>query len=131
MNKFLLLSIGLVIFGCNQTDRESLKDYIEFKVDSDNYVRWTKDQKIDWDLFNGKPNGVAPYDSYFGTYFYWDFDENNEFKFNATIYFDRTKSWLREKDEWGEGKIYYNEIPQMLKLKFDYHEYVRGNLDRN
>src|SRR5690349_19079000 len=121
MNRFILLSIGLFILGCNQTDRESLKDYIEFKVDSDNYVRLTMDQKLDWNLFNGDPKGNAPYESYFGTYFYWDFDQDNELKFNATVYFDRTKSWVREKDEWAEGQNYFNEIPEMLKLKFDYH----------
>jgi hypothetical protein len=84
MNKLLLLSIGLVIFSCNRTDRESLKDYIEFKVDSENYIRWTKEQNLSLDLFNGKPNNGAPYNCYFGAYFYWDFDEHNEFKFNAS-----------------------------------------------
>jgi hypothetical protein len=124
MNRFTLLSVSLIVFGCNQTDRESLKDYIEFKIDSQNYVRWSKDQKISWDIFNNKPNGDGSYDAYFGTYFYWDFDENNVFKFNATVYFDREKSWVKGKDEWGDNEIYYNDIPELLKLKFDYHEYV-------
>jgi hypothetical protein len=46
-------------------------------------------------------------------------------RFNATVYFDKEKSWVKPQSEWEEGsEVLYNQFPKVLKLKFDYYEYV-------
>jgi hypothetical protein len=116
----ILIALCLASISCSQYAAENLKGYIEYGIESDNYVRWAKDQQLTWDLFNGDIDGEGAVYHYFGLYFFYDMADG--LKFNATIYFDRNKSWVRPKEEWGAFAQYYDQAPKLLKLQFDFYE---------
>ncbi len=110
----------IATIACSRENQESLRDFIEYKVESENYVRWSKEQQITWDLFTGDREERGIYYNYFGLYFFYDLRDG--LKFNATVFFDRKKSWVRPKEDWGESAVYYLQAQKLLKLKFDYYE---------
>lgn len=120
LNRIFIIPL-LLVASCSQYASESLKDFIEYRAESNNYVRWTPEQEITMDLFLGEPSSDAFYYHYFGIYYYYDLRDG--LKFNVTIYFDKVKSWARPKSEWGESIDLYYIAPKLLKLKFDYYEY--------
>lgn len=87
------------LFSCSKSGVENLKSYIEYGTESKNYLRWTKDQQITWDIFKGSPSGQGVFSFYIGLYYFYD--KKDDFKFNATIYIDKEKSWVKEKNDWG------------------------------
>lgn len=119
----LIITILLLTTACTQSDRDILKGFIEYGLESKNYVRWTREQPITWDMFTGDVNGQGVFNNYYGIYFFSTKD--SIIRFNATVYFDKEKSWVRPQSEWEEGsENLYNQFPKVLKLKFDYYEYV-------
>jgi hypothetical protein len=118
-----------VAMSCSQIGQDNLKGYIEYGLESRNYLRWTKEQPITWDLFAGDINGTGLYYNYYGIYFFWVKEE--KLRFNATVYFDKEKSWVKPKDEWGESAEYYEQMPTVLKLKFDYYEFIARQLRKH
>jgi hypothetical protein len=121
MRKIRLIAVLLLTtLSCSKYGAENLKGFIEYGTESENYVRWTKEQQITWDLFKGDVDGQGIYYNYFGLYFFYDLQDG--LKFNATIYFDKEKSWVKPKEEWGESAEYYDQAQKLLKLKFDYYE---------
>ena len=129
MNRLLIITL-LLVTACNQSDQDKLKGYIEYGTESKNYVRWTKEQPITWDLFKGDPNSEALFKNYYGLYFFHRKD--SLLRFNVTIYFDKEKSWAKPKNEWNiESQPLYEAYPKVLKLKFDYYEYVIRQLRKD
>ena len=126
MNRLLIIMITIGIGACTKADQDKLKDYIEYGLESREFVRWTKEQPITWDHFTAAPNGRGIYYNYYGIYFFWTKD--SVLQFNATVYFDKGKSWVKPKSEWGDADIIYDQVPKLLKLKFDYYEYVARQL---
>jgi hypothetical protein len=129
MNR-LLIGLIFLVTACTQSDRDNLKGFIEYGAQSKNYVRWTREQPITWDLFAADPNGQGIFYNYYGIYFFWTKD--SILRFNATVYFDKSKSWVKPKNEWNnDSQTVYDDFPKVLKLKFDYYEYVVRQLRKH
>jgi hypothetical protein len=47
------------------------------------------------------------------------------------LYIDKEKSWAKPKTEWGESSDLYESSLKLLKLKFDYYEYVFRQLRKH
>jgi hypothetical protein len=122
--KRTILSLVFIItisFSCTLNQAESLKAYVEYKTQSDDFVRWEKGQPITWDLFNGEPEGESVYHYYFGMYFMYN-DMDSDLKFNVTVYFDKNQSWVKPKEQWGQYADNYEQAQKLLKLRFDFYE---------
>lgn len=109
MNKLKLILIVLILISCNRTSGT-----IEEILTSDNFVRWSKEQNITIDFFEG--TGPENTNSmWVGIYFIYDF-RSDEFKFDVTTFMDKQKSYFdMGKVESAEIKIYQN----VYKLRFD------------
>ncbi len=99
---------------------EKWKHYFNHKIDSKNYVTWTREQKIKWTQFEDKPGDGGTYWDYFGVYFVWE--KKEKLKFNVTVFLDKSKSWVKPKSDWRNISNQFDRIPELLKLKFDYYE---------
>ena len=117
-----ILILGLLMISCSKHGVDNLKGYIEYGMESKYYVRWAADQQITWDLFQGEPNGDGIFHNYFGLYFFYDVRDS--LKFNATVFLDKRKSWVKPKAEWGESARFYEQAQKQEKLQFDYYECV-------
>ncbi len=127
--KKLLLIILFELTACSRGGVDNLKGYIEYGTKSDSFIRWTKDQQITWDFFKGEPKGNGLYSCYFGLYYFYDVRDS--LKINATLYIDKEKSWFKPKTEWGKSSDLYESSLKVLKLKFDFYEYVFRQLRRH
>lgn len=117
--KLIVLLISFAIVSCYRYNAENLKGYIEYGLESDNYIRWSTEQQLKWEDFHGATNGDGIYYDYFGIYFFYELSE--ELKFNATLYFDKEKSWAKPREEW---RGYDEQFQRLLNVKFDYYESV-------
>ena len=116
MNKvfeILLLLVCSLAIGC--TSRT-----IEDALTSDDFVRWNKEQQIDFSLFKGSGPKNA-YSAWVGIYFIYDLRNLPEFRFNVTTILDKNKSYASEINEMTD--LHRHEMfPQLYKLKFDHFE---------
>jgi hypothetical protein len=123
MNRLKLILIGIIIFSCTGTD-ESIKDVLT----SDNYVRWSKDQKITPDLFEGNGSEYA-YSMWAGYYFIYDL-RSGDLKFNVTTFMDKKKSHFDKMNELvGIDTIKFSS--EMFKLRFDHYEVYARKLRKH
>ena len=120
-----IVLLALITVSC-QNGTENLKYFIEYGTESDNYLRWSEKQLIKWEFFQGDIDGDGLFYTYIGIYFFYDVSE--ELRFNATIYLDKEKSWVRDREEWGEYASDYHQIEKLYKLQFDYYEYTARKL---
>jgi hypothetical protein len=117
MRTLTIVCLGIVLghfWGCESRTPEDA-------LSTDEFVRWSRDQDITFDLFEGEgpPNA---YSAYVAIYFIYDLRElPDNFKFNATIFLDKKKSYASEINELTDS-LKHKMFPVLYKLKFDYYE---------
>lgn len=112
----LLISLGLfaiIIYGCGERT-------VDDALSTDEFIRWTKDQNITYDMFLGKGSDNA-YSAWVGFYFIYDIHEAPDIRFNVTSFLDRTKSYAGEIND-NTDSIKHNMFERLYKLKFDHFE---------
>lgn len=112
----LLISIGLfalIIYGCGERTANEV-------LNTDEFIRWTKDQNITYDMFQGEGPDNA-YSAWVGYYFIYDIHEAPDIRFNVTTFLDKTKSYASEINEKTDSTK-HKMFEKLYKLKFDHFE---------
>lgn len=118
-NKYILVLLSLLLGSCRTTIENALQ-YLEKVDNEDNMLYWSRKQLISNDMFKGESDSTDRYFAYFGISSFYT--TRGGYYFNSSIFFDKNKSWLLGKEQWGEDEYLYEKLPVVLKLKFDFLE---------
>jgi hypothetical protein len=105
--------ISVLLSGCSEKTAEEA-------LSTDEFVRWSADQDISYDMFLGSGRENA-YSAYVGFYFIYDLHDVPDLRFNVTTFLDRAKSYASELNE-NSDSTKHQMFEKLYKLKFDHFE---------